>query len=114
MFSYPDDLMGVPHDKDCSFLQWSKGDAKVVFSYKAKGTQSDFVLDCHFAANKKALRHIRQAINEFCSIMFEHDRCLAICAAVKRSSVERLVKKCGFTKFGVSTGENINVYARLR
>lgn len=69
-------------------------------------------LFCHFSAGKAAVKHLKQAINEFCGLVFAlMPWCNKVMACIKRPSVERLVKKCGFEH--VLDHEYLKVYARF-
>lgn len=83
---------------------------RIIFSM----TQQGNALSCHFAANKNGLRHLKTAINDFCEWAFrQYSWCRMIMAVIKKTSVERLVKKCGFKYVG-RYREPIFVYARVR
>lgn len=70
------------------------GARRILFSFTKKG----YALSCHFASDKAGLRHIKSAINDFCEWAFwAFEWCQMILANVKKPSVERIVKKCGFT-----------------
>ncbi len=69
-------------------------------------------LFCHFSAGKQAVRYIGEAIEEFCALISAiMPWCNKIMACIKRPSVERLVKRCGFIH--VIDHEYLKVYARF-
>lgn len=84
---------------------------RVVFSYARKGN----AITAHFACNKSALRQLKPKINEFCQWIFDsYEWCEMIFALIEihRKSVERLVKKCGFS-YLTSSPEAV-AYVRMK
>jgi len=97
---------GVIRDENYKVVEW-KG--LVVFSYAQRGN----AIMAHFAAGKDGLRSIKQAINDFVEWAFnEHEWCTMILAVIERSSVERVVKKCGFKR--LNAHEDHKIYVRHR
>lgn len=87
-----EDTLGIAGDGDHEIFRWDTG--QVFFSCCQKGQ----AISAHFSAGEKALRHIKQAINEFCDWVFESAPwCKMILACIVKPSVERIVLKCGFT-----------------
>ena len=102
------DLLGLPTSDNHINVEWV-GEGRVLFSM----TQLGDALSCHFAADKAGLRWIKQAIEEFCSCAFSwFGWCKMIIAAINKPSVERIVRKCGFSRFG--TSGNTLMYMRQR
>lgn len=102
------DPCNVAHNENYQLCKW-KGDGNIVFSYAKRGK----AINANFSSDKKGLRHIKTAINEFCCTVFnQYEWCKMIFAMINKDSVVRLVKKCGFVKLldfchGV-------IYVRLR
>lgn len=111
-FRTPKDDLGVPQDENHLLIEWFKGDARVVFSFtKKEVVNGNFALDCHFAANKKALRLIKESISDFTAmVQTEIPCCRMLLANIKKPSVKRLVNKCGFVYLGDI--ENNHYYVR--
>lgn len=106
MWYVPNDLMGAPSDENHTALGWNKN-GKVVFTFARRGE----AIDCHFAANKKALRHMREAISDFIAWVRKNlPWCKMILAAVATDSVDRLLNKIKFQLVTVYKG--CNIYAR--
>ena len=85
------DDLGVCRSDNHALYEWN-GKGKVVFSATALGKG----LSIHFAAEKKSLREIKPAINEFCKWAFKTFECRMIFGEISRESIARIVKKCGF------------------
>lgn len=109
MFSLvKDDLQGVLMNKVNLACVWS-GPGRVIFSFARRGQG----MSAHFSSDKKGLRHIKAAINDFCVWIFENYRwCRMIFAMITKPSVERLVKKCLFTY--LARQNDIRIYVRLK
>lgn len=108
MFRPATDLMNVPHDDDYSFVEWFKGDARVVISYTRQGN----ALDMHFASNKVGLRLLRLAFNDFvCLVKKKADWCTMIIMFSNNPSIIRFVKKIGFAY--MSDFSDCKIYARF-
>lgn len=86
------DLMGLAHDENHIITEWI-GPGRIVFSMSRMGDS----LSCHFASDKHGLRYIKEAIEDFVRMVMERFQwCKMLVAAVNKSSVERLIVKCGF------------------
>lgn len=106
MWYVPDDLMGAAFDHNHTAIGWNKK-GKVVFTFARRGE----ALDCHFAADKKALRHIREAISDFIAWVRKNITwCKMIIAAINRRSVVKTVTKLNFNYVTELDGHSI--YAR--
>lgn len=80
---------------------------EILFSVSRRGNAAS----AHFSCGKSGLRHLKQAINDFCNWVFWlFDWCEMILAQVKKESVGRLIQKCGFDM--VAKVKGITVYAR--
>ena len=85
------DDLGVCRTDKHALYEWN-GKGRIVISITALGE----ALSCHFAAEKKSLRELKEAINEFCEWAFKAFECKMIFAEISRDSIVRIVKKCGF------------------
>jgi len=98
--------LGVYHDKNYRLVECFNG--HIVFSYAQKGE----AMSAHFAADKKGIKNIKDAINAFCEWIFNLYKCKYIFAVIDRSlkSVVNLVKKLNF-KY-LTENSNHVVYVR--
>lgn len=102
-----EDWLGVAGDEDHMVFRWSE--ARVFFSCCLKGD----ALSAHFSAEKRAVRLLKQAIEEFCLWVFGTlQQCKMILACIVRPSVERLVLKCGFSH--LKAHDDLQIYMRAR
>lgn len=93
MFIPPECELPVFQTANTLVVQWS-GPGCVVFSYAQRGKG----INAHFSSDKEGLRHLKAAIEDFCGWIFNtYTWCEFIFAMIKKNSVVRLVKKCGFT-----------------
>lgn len=99
-----EDALGVAVDDNHSVFKWSGG--QVFFSCCQKGD----ALSAHFSTDRKGIRLLRQAIEEFCTWAFDvMPWCRMIFACIVRPSVVRLVVKCGFSYLVEREGAQIYV-----
>jgi len=110
---YGGDLIGLPTDSNHLVFRWARDGCKILFSVTKRGLAAS----CHFASDKAGLRHIKQAINEFSTFVFDLFKwCTMILAVVAKDSIGRLITKCEYTPIGqlsdVDGGEI--VYMRVR
>jgi hypothetical protein len=102
------DLLGVLQTDNTVAYVWS-GPGRIIASFSQRGNS----IAAHFASNKKGLRHIKTAINDFCQWAFDQYKwCTMVLAQIKKASVARLVEKCGF--FHVANIKDLTIYARAR
>lgn len=103
-----ENLLGVLETENTIAFSWN-GPGRVVVSFSQRGNS----IAAHFASSKDGLRHIKTAINDFCLWAFNRFKwCTMVLAQIKKPSVARLVKKCGF--FHVADIDGLTVYARSR
>ena len=91
-----DDCMGLVRNENHIVFEWVE--AKILFS----ATRHGGAMSCHFAADKSALRKVKPAIDEFVRFLFDqYEWCrMAITLLPSRKkSIERVIKKVGFTPF---------------
>lgn len=104
------DSLNVTKNDHYRVVEWNDH-GRVVFSLTRKGK----AMLCHFGAEKKALRYLQQAFNDFIEWVFDcYQWCTMILATIviSKPSIVKLVKKCHF-KY-VSTVAGGSIYTRLR
>lgn len=104
------DLLGVAMSSNNIAVLWD-GPGRIILSFAQRGAS----ISAHFASNKEGLRHIKQAINDFCEWIFSIcEWCMMILAVIKRNrpSVVRLIRKLHF--FHVVTINEHIIYARVK
>lgn len=107
LLSGPD--LGVARIPEALVVEWVEGDCRVVCAYAKQGLG----LAAHFAAEKKSLRRLKDAINDWCEwAMWAYPWCECIFAVIGIPSVERIVKKCGFR--ALAEVDRYRVYIRGR
>jgi hypothetical protein len=106
---YSGDLIGLPTSENHLVFRWAEPGCKVLFSITQHGKSAS----CHFASDKRGLRHLKRAFNEFCEFVFDqYEWCKMIIAKIDRKSVCKLVEKCGFAL--VLERSNKYIYVRVR
>lgn len=101
-------LMGLEADENHWVFRW-KGEGKVLFSV----TQIGEAVSCHFASDKKGLRHLKQACDEFVKfVFFLFDWCKMVIACVSVESVGRMIQKIGFIPF--ATADDAVFYMKVK
>ena len=86
------DLLGLAYDDKHLIVEWCVS-GRVLFSLEKKGE----ALSCHFSSDKKGLRYIKVAINDFIELVRDKfPWCKMIIAIVKLPSVCRLIEKVEF------------------
>jgi hypothetical protein len=92
-------------DENHLVFKWIDGN--IFFSVSRRGNAAS----CHFACDKNSLRDLKQAIDEFVEFVFWiFDWATMVMAQVRKQSVARTIKKCGF--FPIGEAEGITVYVR--
>lgn len=89
---YNGDLMGLAVNKNHLVFIWNDPTCKILFSIVKRGQ----VALCHFASDKRGLRKIKTAIDDFCKFCFTQPWCEFIMGFVKAKSVMRTLNQCGF------------------
>lgn len=90
---YSGDLMNLPTDENHLVYRWVRDDCKILFSVTKKGDAAS----CHFASDKRGLRFLSQASDEFCEFCFKHYWwCNNILANVGRPSITKMLKRIKF------------------
>lgn len=109
IYKFSGDDLGVTRTENFALCEWRAGDAKVVISYSRKGE----AMECHFAANKAALRYIKVAIEEAVNWVFlNFEWCKMILSVGAKKGVLRMIQKLDFKH--VYTIDGTEIYARCR
>jgi len=107
-FEETDEDLGVLQTPETRLIKW-QGPGKVVFSYSQRGN----ALNVHLAADKSGLKYVKQALNDFCEWgFFMYPSTTMVLGMIKRDSVARLAKKCGFSHLFDQDG--LKIYMRPR
>ena len=107
-YQYSGDLIGLPTDRNHLNFRWSESDCKVLFSVSRQGNGAS----CHFASDKRGVKKVRQAINEFCEFVFDIFPWCEMIIAKMAKRIVKIVRECGFEKL-TEVGE-VQVYIRRR
>ena len=103
-----DNLQGVLMNETMLAYVWT-GPGRIIVTFAQRG----YAISAHFASDKKGLRHLKLAINEFCEWIFKrYNWCRMVFAMITMPSVERLVKKCGFVH--IADQNEIKIYVRVK
>ena len=90
---YNGDLMGLPTNENHRVYRWDRDDCKVLFSVTRRGCAAVG----HFASDKRGLRHLKDAINQFTALcMVDFDWCKMVISLNERESIRKLLKRIGF------------------
>lgn len=108
-YIYTGDNMDIPTDDNHIVYRWGNPKCKVLFSLCKRGDSAA----CHIASDKKGLRFLKGACNEFFDfIMSNFDWCKRVIVAIELPSVCRMVKKIGFELLGYA--DNSSLYMRVK
>lgn len=100
-----EEMNGLYWTENYEVWRWSEANV-----YASLTRQGD-ALVCHFSADRKALRHLRRAIHEFCNIVPKMmPWCKMFIGCIQRDSVARLMIDCGF--WHVVNRKDVKIYAR--
>lgn len=100
--------MGLVYNDNYMVYEWLNSDCKILFSITRQGN----AIACHFASDKKGLRHLMQAFAEFEEFLYNtFDWCEMFLAIIERPSVCRLVEKYGFSKLANAT--DVQIYMKV-
>jgi len=103
------DLMGLTTTPNHLVFRWNRDDCKVLFSAARQGK----AMSCHFASDRRGLRHLKDAIDKFvCSVFSAFPWCRMILANVQKASVGRLISKIDFTP--IAEVDDMIIYMRVR
>lgn len=100
-----EDMGGLYWTPDYQVIRWLGG--KVYISF----TQHGNALACHFSSDRASLSKLRDVIHEF--FLFVRETmpwCTMTIGSIKRESVVRLFKSCGF--WHVQDRAEVKIYAR--
>lgn len=102
------DDLGVFKTPDTRLVEWT-GPGKIVFSYSQRGQ----ALNIHLASDRHGLKYLKGALNAFCEWgFFMYPSTTMVLGMIKRDSVARLARKCGFTHLLDQDG--LQIYMRPR
>lgn len=105
---YSGDLMGLPVDENHIVFRWN-GPGKILFSCSQQGE----AISMHLASNKKGLRYLKKAIDEFVQFVFwAFDWCKMVLGKTDIPSIGRIALKTGFEL--VAENSKGAVYMRLK
>jgi len=108
-YLYTGDNMEIPTDENHLIFRWDFPECKVLFSVCKRGDAAS----CHIASDKKGLRFLKVACNEFFDfVMNEFKWCERVMVAIKKPSVCRLVEKIGFELLGYA--DDSSLYMRVK
>lgn len=101
-------LMGVANSDNNYVVRWQgDNESKILFSFAKRGN----AISAHFASDKKGLRYLKEAIDDFCNwAFFVFSWCTMVLAFVNKPSVGRLITKCGFNE--IATHKQSIIYMR--
>lgn len=86
-----------------------ESDGLFVFSIARQGN----AMNCHFAADKRAIWHLKDMINKAVDWIFANfSWCIMILSVSDKPSVVKLIKRCHFKH--VISYDEINIYMRVR
>lgn len=106
---YGEDVENLPYDDNYLVFKWLEPECDVYFSVARRGNAAS----CHFSSDKRGLRRIKQAINEFVEFVFYlFDWCNMVIAFITRPGVMRIVEKCGF--FHAAHSDESEIFVRPR
>jgi hypothetical protein len=106
---YVGDLIGLSVNEHYLIFRWIEPDCKVLFSVCRLGDAANI----HLASDKKGLRKLRQASNDFCEFVFWlFDWAKMILCKITVKSVEKIAKDCGFVQ--IAKRNNVTVFMRCR
>lgn len=108
-FPYEGDLIGLYTDENHLVFRWNRPAMKVLFSVSRRGDAAS----CHFASDKRGLRHLKEAVDSFVRFVFWlFDWCTMVIAQVTTQSAGRLIMKLNFTH--ALTVQGHDIYVRVR
>lgn len=103
------DDLNVPRIPEAEVLEWCEDGRRVVFSFAQQGQ----AMTLHFACEKSALRMVATAIDDMCDWLFwAYSWCRMIFGMIGRKSIEKVVKRCGFSY--LTEADDLRIYVRLR
>jgi hypothetical protein len=86
---------------------WAEPDCTVIYSVTRQGNGAT----SHFTSDKRGLRKLEQALNEWCEFCFWlFDWCEMVIAKIDKSSIKKLAERCGFEH--VKSQGNRSLYIR--
>lgn len=106
---YHGDTGGLCVNDNHSVYRWNNKDCKILISMTRHGNG----MSCHFSSDKKGLRLVKNAIIDGMDYIFKKfDWCEMIFANIDTPSVERLVKKIGFSH--VANSDSGRIFIKVK
>ena len=97
----------VSHPENYLNFKWMEPDCTVIYSATRQGNGAT----CHFTSDKRGLRKLEQALNEWCEFCFWlFDWCEMVIAKIDKPSIRRLAEQCNFEH--VITKDDKSLYIR--
>lgn len=88
-------------------FRWLFKNTLILFSITQQGNGAV----CHLYSDKRGLKYLKQALLEWYKYIFKNcDWCKMMIGIVEKSSIEKLVKYCGFKK--IATINNKFIYIK--
>jgi hypothetical protein len=88
-------------------FRWISMKCNIIFSVTRQGNGAV----SHFTSDKKGLRYLKQALNDWCEFCFWlFDWCTMVIGIIEKISVSKLAEKCGFEH--IATIEDKLIYIR--
>jgi hypothetical protein len=104
---YSGEINHVKHPENYLNFKWREPGSNVIFSVTRQGNGAT----SHFTSDRRSLRKMQQALNEWCEFCFWlFDWCEMVIAKIDKPSIRRLAEQCGFEHV-VSQG-NKSLYIR--
>ncbi len=101
------DDLGVLRNENYRVVQTIDGD--ITFSYTKQGDG----MTLHLASSKAGLKRLRETLNAFSVWLFDNYDCKCLFGVIKKPSIERIAKKCGYKH--IADDEIMNkIYVRNR
>lgn len=100
-----EEMNGLYWTPDYEVIRWREGGVFISF------TRQGDAIACHFSSDRQSLSKLRDAMHDF--FLFARQTmpwCIMTIGCIKRDSVVRLMKSCGF--WHVVDRKNVKIYAR--
>jgi hypothetical protein len=106
-YLYGENTGNLPTNENHLVFKFDRDDCHILFSVSQQGKAAS----CHFSSDHEGLRHLKEAINEWCDFCFYmFDWCEMILAKVNIDSIERLLLKLNFIK--IASCDDVKAYVR--
>jgi len=109
IYALSGDDLGIERGESYVLSEW-RGRGRVVFSATQKGK----AMECHFSLEKKALRDLTEACEDYIEWVFEKCKwCTMIITAIDKPSIKRFVERLGFVAIA-NCQDNKQIFMRVR